>query len=860
MKLNKNIGFVAYPKLGMPSPHSGMMETPAVKIPDRYRMASVNPDRPPSGWYIAHNSFNKKPLDEPKQRMTGYVNTDSNPKTVKATQDHESQHSIFAKINQKHGRDFTRKLIEKTLSVLNPIERKTLDFINTGKQSQAQDIHGEELVAHFHNFLQDPTHREKTFGEIEQHLGKPVSEKGRQLLLKQARKAWFKIRARAETLDFPTVMKSESLQKTKGVPKFPKLGVGDNRRETELINNPKTLETKLRVMGHESAKRQYPREVYEQNWEGKAVKVPVSDTTKKYFQELERMRTADQLKEVKNSVQQGSGHPAVVGESLGNKSFALSGILRPKEFSIRPDDEGVRSKRNYPETRLVTSTREHEDLHNMLNRIEQKYGKPARRNLAQNLWHAIPAQHRPLIDKIQAHAAGNYYDQKSPSTATEEKLARMMSFLNSDVSRNRFHMAESQRDDSHDDGKFDRNVKDAHRALLAAAEVADDNWLKPNHIKAGNMPIAKSETIDHMHGWSSNFEKLKHAAKFLSGRRIEDKAVKNYLVDHDGDLGLAMLSAHGIEPNKKNLKVLYSIVRMANVQKSESLDFLNEQKVSPVHADAEETAEDINRAFSEGHVEKVKLDGKHSVGSMLARCQSGKDYLIKPGDGKNSPAMGVNEEPATQSEREVAFWHVADKLGLGHTIPRAELILVDNKEAAAIHMLPFTWKNLDSVKAEDANAPTAALEPYRMSGELFKWAILDYVLGNADRHGANLMVSTKDDGYKVALIDHGSAFAGPSFNPSQDKESWIPYYLRCWSSIKWKELSLQDRLKKMPSMPKEREQDVFQWVMSIDPMVIGQVMQRYSIVAQPSLDRLAKIKSCKERIDVHVCKLWLGLI
>ena len=76
---------------------------------------------------------------------------------------------------------------------------------------------------------------------------------------------------------------------------------------------------------------------------------------------------------------------------------------------------------------------------------------------------------------------------------------------------------------------------------------------------------------------------------------------------------------------------------------------------------------------------------------------------------------------------------------------------------------------LDELR-DDAGVPGAAavLVHIDFDGDL----LARLVAGSPDSHGSNLLVGPAPEHY-VALIDHGSAFAGPDFNPGRDKNSFV---------------------------------------------------------------------------------------
>ena len=259
-----------------------------------------------------------------------------------------------------------------------------------------------------------------------------------------------------------------------------------------------------------------------------------------------------------------------------------------------------------------------------------------------------------------------------------------------------------------------------------------------------------------------------------------------------------------------------------------------------------------------GNVKVAHLDGKHSKGSLIAKDhQTQNIYLLKPGSGGQSPAAGAQEQPASQSRREAAFWHVADQWQLGGTIPRADLVLIDGKEYAAIRMLPFSYRNLEKKAVKDPALAPRALAMYRDKGFLHKWAILDAVLGNPDRHGQNMMISADDQ--VVALIDHGSAFAGDSFDPAFDRNSFVPYYLRVWGGPKFNRLPVKDKLARMPSVSQPVREELRTWLNGIHADQLEMTLLRFGIDPRASVARLAKLKATASSmpIDQAVNRFWV---
>lgn len=846
------IGYIAYPKLGHPSPYSEPMPLTGKQIPKRYQVLGLDSPKPSVGGETL-NEVNKNPevgLSGPKQRFASWIESKS-PNFV-ANNAHEAQHSIFSKIAAQHGLDFQHKLIEHTYSVLQPWERNVIKHISI--YPDAPEHQAEEGIAYLHNYLTDKGYRQKV------HTKRKLSPKATENLQAAAKHVFKKMQAHASTLDFPTVSKKE-------VPVFPQLGMPDKRKQVDYISDPKQLNTRLQTMAHAGAQKYYKDATFSG---------ADAEDNKKFH--------LTQAKREANRALYGAKHSttSTVGAvGANNQGYALSGILRPSGWGKMGEDNENQSR----------GTKVHEDFHVQLGRVEQKFGDEARRNLAENLFNSLPSEHRHALNYLQDRYTGGSYN--GSKYATEEKIARIFNHLNSSESRDYFEKLHEPQSGYVDNGgrvlnrpkgqyyirginrlvtsqKFDNIIKDAHRSLLAAGETANENWLRPGHVSNSivhshgsshplksalgkNEMSAHSDTIDHMLGYTHSLYMLCEAARFLTGKPTNDKAFRDALRENDGDIAYAALIAHGLVPTKENLKAIRSVAKIKDLHKS-----LSETKYNVVacHPEGEAVAKVIQTAINDGHVQNIKLGGKHSHGSLLVAAKD-ENWLLKPGDGKNSPAAGVAQETATQSQREVAFYKCAEAIGLGHIVPRAELIYVNQKESAAIHMLPFSWQNLENLRVEEPNIGRHTLEPYRASGELFKWAVMDYILGNPDSHGMNIMVSDKDDGRKVALIDHGSAFAGTEFNPGVDSDSWVPYYLRVWTTRPWKELTFEERILALPRCPAEKERDLFHWVLGINPDRLAAIMQRYGVHAQPSIDRLNQLKACKERMDVFIGKRWV---
>lgn len=389
-------------------------------------------------------------------------------------------------------------------------------------------------------------------------------------------------------------------------------------------------------------------------------------------------------------------------------------------------------------------------------------------------------------------------------------------------------------------------IPDRYRDIQLPVEfVMDPNLLETEIVAKAQM------------GFNANIQETFEAAKMVSGGGDIplSRMIKAYHAAED-DIEKAALEAYGIQHTHENLSALHTSLYGL----SKALDVasvVQSYQIEPATQDATDMAEAIQRGAKQGYINPVKLNGKHSKGAMVVKDPvDRKMYLLKPGAGKNSPALGVSEDLSSQSEREAAFWHVADAVGLGEFYPKADLVLVNGHQTAAMELLPLNFRNLGDKKKEDPNIASRILTPYLKDGTLHQWALMDYLLGNPDRHSQNIMVDPK--GHLVKLIDHGSAMAGNSFDPVNDPDSFIPYYLRAWTGRKFTTMSPKERMLAMPSMDPQTSKGYDIWVKDMPDHQIAAILEEYHVNPQPALRRLAQIRASPGPKWQVVNKLWAG--
>lgn len=326
------------------------------------------------------------------------------------------------------------------------------------------------------------------------------------------------------------------------------------------------------------------------------------------------------------------------------------------------------------------------------------------------------------------------------------------------------------------------------------------------------------------------------AVRFMTGMSPDENKYRSHLILFDGDHHRAALASSGMPVTNQTLTTLRAIMQGHNqsLVKAESRPSV----VLPGTSRDDSVAKTIQAAFSTGLVDHVNLEGRHVKNAQVAKDPYTEEtYLIKYVSGGVSPARGVAEETATGPRREAGFYAIAEHAGLEQFYPECRLVLIDGFDAAAIRVIvgatPF-----DEVLQQDPGAAIKMLEPYRSNGVLHKWAALDFICGNPDSHANNMLLSNGN----VYLIDHGSSFAGHSFDPAHDPNSFVPFFLRAWNHGDFKRAAPHNRLRFMPTVSEETEKTLAAWVKSINQGAVTNILTDLQIDPGPTVERLVVLK------------------
>jgi len=527
------------------------------------------------------------------------------------------------------------------------------------------------------------------------------------------------------------------------------------------------------------------------------------------------------------------------------------------------------------------ATEDHEAQHGVFWRIAQKHGNEAMQRVLATTLSKLPEEHRQhmqsLYNAVGVHQHflkdkdGKPLDGKEGRAEEinhaaavidpEEGITYLHNYLQDPHRRKQMHtrMGLHTAPEQQESMRVARRTWDKLRRIgmsLRPEDVGINPKDETDRMARWVKTLSKRESIpsDQL-GFSVSFHELIAIAQFLTSQVIDLSVVRQALMTNGGDPRDAVLTAYGL--NTPEGQKAFDNVKQLKLHKTE--DVLKAPK-SIVGIDDPDFANVLKEAYKSNKIESIALGGKHSSGSYIARDEKGNNWLLKPGSGQRSPAAGVDETKGSQSRREACFSALAELLGI-EEVKAAHLLQIDGKEVAAIEMWPMDWTNLHRTMYEDANIPQRALDRYLRNGKIFRWSVLDAIAGNGDRHGNNAMVSSAEDGNKIGLIDHGSAFAGPSFDPGHDKDSFIPYYLRAWAGPGFHGMDHEEQLDQMPKLSGEADEELAEWIEKLNEKEIESVMHRYGMDPTWVLARLNKIKMLvleTGSASVATNKFWLA--
>jgi hypothetical protein len=450
-----------------------------------------------------------------------------------------------------------------------------------------------------------------------------------------------------------------------------------------------------------------------------------------------------------------------------------------------------------------------------------------------------------------------------------------------------------------------------NKPTFGKAEAEDESLSAEAAHQPGNqvrgeasdvMPLADPDFVADFEGQHLGDDDVFEAARFLAGAhgpKLAPEALRGFVWEEDGDREAAALRAYGMEPDEEHRTSLRAVLAVVAAQQAEHAPkhrdpfaIHNEDErlgkaemvtpggdgnafepqarphtpgsIEALTPSAEPVAQAVQDAYAEEKVEAVQLKGKHSNGTLVAHDPHSDDvWLLKPGSGPPSPAAGIADTHGSQSAREACFYACAKQVfGLGDSCPECELLAVDGKEVAAMKFLPPQFRAIEKRAKDDSMHVLWSLHAYLKTGLLHKWAVMDWVLGNVDRHGQNILANNGQP-ERMYLIDHGSAFAGLDFDPAHDRSSFVPYYLRAWAPRKFNTLPPEEKLKRMPVADFHVEVLLRDWLAGLHGGALQATISRYGLDPEACLARLAHVKALLSDPQVRdiskaINSLWVG--
>ena len=353
--------------------------------------------------------------------------------------------------------------------------------------------------------------------------------------------------------------------------------------------------------------------------------------------------------------------------------------------------------------------------------------------------------------------------------------------------------------------------------------------------------LSDTPSIQH-DSFDVRLEVFLDAARFLSGLDPSKDEIRNALLAFEGDYAAVALAACKLPETDR--AALFGVVYASNlgrIRKSAG-EF---KKAEPGNEEAKEFAKETQRAIDADTVDDPPFQlGKHSKGTFIAHDPKSHGCLIL------KPGSEFGQSDSLPSQHEAAFYDMACSWGLGKYLPEARLVLIDGKEYAAIRMLPADFKNFNDLKAQDPDMPSKVLLGY--GDVIFKWATLDYVMANGDRHAGNVMAS----GEEVRLIDHGSAFK----EPFDVRKNFVPYYLR--PGVKeFSKLTPEERYGKIPRLEGESLSAFRDWLMDLVPEIMGLILGKYGIDQRTPMERLKMLQGACSYMEASavIAMAWSGI-
>lgn len=488
--VNKSHPTPTFPKLGMPDDRR---ETPIIstqrqrEIGNRSIASSSVGHMPPVQRELARPRQLNEIQGIPIEGLTGHIDPRSGGQSApsyalnnnlidkdptvnyhenypQSTKLHEDFHQMMNRVEHKYGEHHRNMLSRRmVMSLPEELRNSVKHLADTVTGSPSNDY--EEMIAHAISYVNSGTSR-AIYERRAADNGMPPENWLKDANIKQAM-AYFRNYAQNITpyqLTGQPVTKDE-LDKSQPTPTFPKLGLPDNRRETPIISTPQ-----------------------QQQLGSRAVANAAIGSSGVYARPSAKKTAVNTLSsELTGPGVQGITGPITTGQTA--PGYALSNKLLDRRYKEASE--------------VPVATKLHEDFHQMMNRIENRYGWEGRKKVAMRLVSSLPPE---LLHAITRHAYVMTDSQQEP----EELIAHTITYVNSPTKRLVYHNNEDMMNTPHEKRADDLKMKAALRHFRNKAET-----IAPKHIG-----IKKSENFDEL-------------AKSLDVKKIDRivEKVKSHLSD-----------------------------------------------------------------------------------------------------------------------------------------------------------------------------------------------------------------------------------------------------------------------------------------------------------------------------------------
>lgn len=267
--------------------------------------------------------------------------------------------------------------------------------------------------------------------------------------------------------------KKSELQKNRSTPKFPKMGLGDDRRETPIVSTFRELQTKASAIANTYDKAG----LYQPN----STKSPLHRFARPEVPSEEVWDDFDaNTGGLKARVRNNTKTALKTGANGAANAFGSNQVSYSLGSNLRPINSSPGSSPQAP-----MATKLHEDWHMMMGRIQKKYGQQGRENVVENMLTELGKRDPGAAQALEGYSRakmGNSYDPSQP-TFREEKIASLMNYLNNPREREMFHRGFNHSDE--DAQLFGNAIKRAHTHLtqMGNSDVTKLWALQPKHLK-----------------------------------------------------------------------------------------------------------------------------------------------------------------------------------------------------------------------------------------------------------------------------------------------------------------------------------------------------------------------------------------